>query len=128
MIRQGGTAMTIVQDIAAQAQAYYEKSSTIVAEAWELQQKFYTEFGERQVECYKAISDERLSSYQAMRQAQTPAQAFEANAAFEEHARERLQQLHETNLAAYQELQQSLNALYLQSMKAPAPAPAAAAG
>jgi hypothetical protein len=119
--------MTIVQDIAAQAQAYYEKSSTLVAEAWELQQKFYTEFGERQIECYKAISDERLGSYQSMRQAQTPAQAFEANAAFEEHARERLQQLHETNLATFQQLQQSLNALYLQSIKAPA-APVAAAG
>lgn len=113
--------MTMIQDLAAQAQAYYEKSSAIASQAWELQQKFYTEFGERQVECYKTISDERLNSFQQMQQAQTPAQAFEANAAFEEHARERLQQLHEANMAAYQDLQKSLNELYFQSMKTSVP-------
>lgn len=112
--------MTMLQELAAQSQAYFEKSTAIIAEAWELQQKFYTNFGERQVECYKAISDERLSSYQKMQQAQTPAQAFEANAAFEEHALERLQQLHEANVDAFQQLQQSLNALYFRSSKAPA--------
>jgi hypothetical protein len=115
---QGVTAMTMFQDLATQAQAYYEKSTAMVAEAWEVQQKFYSSFGERQVECYKAISDERLNSFQKMQQAQTPAQAFEANAEFEEHARERLQKLYEANVDAFQQLQQSLNSLYFRSTTA----------
>lgn len=106
------------EDYMKEVRDFYENLSAQNAKAWELQQEFYREFGERQSAAFNAIGEERMASLKQLPEIETPAQLFELGVELEESARERLTELHGDNASAIEKHYKELAELY-----APAPEP-----
>ena len=103
----------------------YENYNAQSSRAWELQQDFYRDFGERQVEVYTAITEERMDSLKQLPEIETPAQLFELGMKLDESARERLIKLYEDNSSAIQQHYSDLAEIYAPTQKPAAKKPAA---
>ena len=97
---------------------FYENFTAQSARAWEMQQEFYREFGERQSAVFNAITEERLASLKQLPEIETPTQLFELGVELEESARERLTQLNTDNASALEKHYRDLAALFAPSKPA----------
>jgi hypothetical protein len=93
-------------------QDFFETMNKANADAWSAHSSFFEELSKRNTTCFTDLAKARMQSFKEVADAQTFAQAFEANLGFEEKVREDLQTLHETNSAAWEALTEQLQGLY----------------
>ena len=92
--------------------SYFEEATKAYGDAWKAQASYYEELVRRNSKAFSEFADARMASYKEMSEAQTFNQAFEANIAFEESVREGLVSLHEENTKAWEDLVETLTAIY----------------
>jgi hypothetical protein len=93
-------------------QKFFEKVAKANVKAWQVQAKFFEGLVRRNTDCFKDLTEARMTSFKEMTEAKTFTQAFEANLAFEERVREDLGALQEDGIKAWETLAQDLQALY----------------
>lgn len=93
-------------------QKFFEEVATANKDAWDEQVSFFNEMVKRNAECFTSLADARVTSLRDMGQAKTLEEAFEANNAFGNKAREELGYLQEDSVKAWDDLRHSLENIY----------------
>ena len=93
-------------------QKFFEEAAKANADAWTAQTGYFDKIVKRNVECFTALSDARVATFKEMTESKTFNQAFEANLAFEETAREQLHRLQEDATKAWEALQDDMKSIY----------------
>ena len=81
-------------------------------EAWAVQSRYFDDLVKRNVASFSALSDARIESLKTIGESQNFNQAFEANIAYEQAVHARLQQMHDENAQAWDDLQDQLATIY----------------
>lgn len=92
--------------------AIIEKAVETSGEAIEIQINFNKDFTRRQGEALAKLADQRLHSLKQMAASDSIEKAIAKNAAFEQQAKESLEALHTSNMAAFEEFSNSLKGVY----------------
>jgi hypothetical protein len=93
-------------------QKFFEDAAKANADAWAAQTGYFDKIVKRNVQCFTALADARVASFKEMSESKTFNQAFEANLAFEETAREELHRLQEDSTKAWEALQENMKSIY----------------
>lgn len=89
-----------------------EKAVKTNGKAIEMQINFSKDFTRRQGEALATLADQRLDSLKEMASSDSVEKAIANNAAFEQQAKESLETLHSSNMAAFEEFSNSLKSFY----------------
>ena len=91
---------------------FLEKAIAANSKALEVQMGFYESFTRRQGETLVKLADERINSLKSIANCGSFEKAVEKNGEFESLAKEALEALHKSNVAAFEEFSASLKNVY----------------